>query len=291
MKTAVSSKTDRHSEMRRVFRQLRRNRLSMLGLLIILFFLLCAILAPLLAPYNPAIPNFAYALRQPSPQHLLGTDELGRNLLSRMLFGARTSLGIGFISVIIGAAAGVPLGALSGYYGGKLDLLLQRGIDVLIAFPGILLAIIVVSIMGVGLENAMIAIGVASIPVYTRLTRGSVLALKEMEYITAAKALGLSDARIITRHILPNCLSPLIVQSTFQVATAILWAAGLGFLGLGAQPPSPEWGAMLSRGRVFMRTYPFLTTIPGLAIFLVVLGFNLFGDGLRDSLDPRARKY
>lgn len=291
MKTAVSSGTDRYREMRRVFRQLRRNRLSMLGLLIISFFLLCAILAPLLAPYDPAIPNFAYALRQPSPQHLLGTDELGRDLLSRMLFGARTSLGIGFISVIIGAAAGVPLGALSGYYGGKLDLFLQRGIDVLIAFPGILLAIIVVSIMGVGLENAMIAIGVASIPVYTRLTRGSVLALKEMEYITAAKALGLSDARIIIRHILPNCLSPLIVQSTFQVATAILWAAGLGFLGLGAQPPSPEWGAMLSRGRVFMRTYPFLTTIPGLAIFLVVLGFNLFGDGLRDSLDPRARKY
>ncbi|MBT9172090.1 MAG: Glutathione transport system permease protein GsiD [Syntrophomonadaceae bacterium] len=291
MKTAVSSGTDRYREMRRVFRQLRRNRLSMLGLLIISFFLLCAILAPLLAPYDPVIPNFAYALRQPSPQHLLGTDELGRDLLSRMLFGARTSLGIGFISVIIGAAAGVPLGALSGYYGGKLDLFLQRGIDVLIAFPGILLAIIVVSIMGVGLENAMIAIGVASIPVYTRLTRGSVLALKEMEYITAAKALGLSDARIIIRHILPNCLSPLIVQSTFQVATAILWAAGLGFLGLGAQPPSPEWGAMLSRGRVFMRTYPFLTTIPGLAIFLVVLGFNLFGDGLRDSLDPRARKY
>ncbi|MCL5982218.1 MAG: ABC transporter permease [Firmicutes bacterium] len=291
MAAKVLSVMNKDSELWRVLRQLRRNRLALLGLAVIAFFVMCAVFAPYLALHDPVAPSFANALRPPSSEHTLGTDELGRDLLSRMLFGARTSLGIGLISVIIGVFVGVPLGALSGYYGGKPDLLLQRFVDILLAFPGILLAIIVVSVMGVGLENAMIAIGVASIPVYTRLTRGSVLAIKEMEYITAGKALGLSDGRIIVRHVLPNCLGPLIVQSTFQIATAILWAAGLGFLGLGAQPPSPEWGAMLSRGRVFMRTYPHLTTIPGLAIFLVVLGFNLLGDGLRDALDPRARKF
>jgi len=213
---------------------------------------------------------------------LLGL-ELGRDLLSRLLWGARISMLIGLIAVGIGVALGVPLGALSGYYGGRFDLLVQRLVDIMLAFPGILLAIAIVAVLGVGLENVMIAVGIASVPIYVRLVRGSILTLKEQEYVLAARALGASDGRIIFRHLLPNCLGPILVQSTLQIATAILWAAGLGFLGLGAQPPTPEWGTMLSKGRVFIRVAPHLTLFPGLAIFLLVLGFNLLGDGLRDA--------
>ena len=195
------------------------------------------------------------------------------------------------LSVSIGLVVGVPIGALSGYYGGKFDLIVQRLIDIMIAFPGILLAIVIVTILGVGVENVMIATGIASIPIYTRLVRGSVLAIKKQRYVAAAKALGISNAKIIIRHVLPNCMGPIIVQSTFQVATAILWAAGLGFLGLGAQAPDPEWGTMLSKGREYIRVAHHVTTYPGLAILFMVLGFNLLGDGLRDALDPKSRKF
>ncbi len=281
----------RKTEFRKIWVHLRRNRLAMLGLAILGIFLLCAIFANLLAPYDPIKTNMGNALKHPSAEHLLGTDWLGRDVLSRILFGSRISLAIGLISVSIGIFIGVPLGALSGYYGGKFDLLVQRLIDIMMAFPGILLAIVIVTIMGLGVENVMIAVGIASIPIYTRLVRGSVLAVKEQGYISAAKGLGIGDLRIIIRHIMPNCLGPIIVQSTFQFATSILWAAGLGFLGLGAQPPDPEWGAMLSKGREYIRTAHHLTTYPGLAILFVVLGFNLIGDGLRDALDPRTREY
>jgi peptide/nickel transport system permease protein len=206
-----------------------------------------------------------------------------------MLYGGRISLGIGIISVAIGAGIGVPLGALSGYYGGKFDILMQRFIDIMIAFPGILLAIVVVTVLGVGVENVMIATGIASVPIYARLVRGSVLAAKEQSYVAAARAAGIGNGSIIFRHILPNCLAPIIVQSTFQIATSILWAAGLGFLGLGAQAPTPEWGAILSNGRDYIRTAHHLTTYPGMAILFMVLGFNLVGDGLRDALDPKTR--
>lgn len=280
----------KEGEVWQIYRQLRRNRLAMFGFIILTLFIAGSLLAPLITPHDPIASSLSRALQAPSQEHLLGTDELGRDLLSRILFGARISLSIGLISVAIGLSVGMPLGAFSAYYGGRFDLLVQRLIDILIAFPGILLAIIIVSIMGVGLQNVMIAIGIAYIPTYARLVRGSVLSVKEMEYVAAARSLGISDLRIIARHILPNCLSPIIVQSTFQIATAILWAAGLGFLGLGAQPPDPEWGVMLSKGRVYMRTHPYLTYYPGLAIFLVVMGFNLLGDGLRDALDPRSRK-
>lgn len=281
----------RDTEWTLVWRHLRRNRLAMAGLIVLALFLLIAIFAPFLTPHDPVITNLGNALTKPSAEHLLGTDWLGRDNLARILYGSRISLAIGLISVTIGMLIGVPIGALSGYYGGRFDLFIQRIIDVLIAFPGILLAIVVVTVLGVGVENVMIAVGIASVPIYTRLVRGSVLAVKEQGYVAAAKALGIGDLRIIIRHILPNCLGPIIVQSTFQIATAILWAAGLGFLGLGAQPPDPEWGAMLSKGREYIRTAHHLTTYPGLAILFMVLGFNLIGDGMRDALDPRSRKH
>lgn len=281
----------RDTELRQVWRHLRRNRLAMVGLGILTLFLFCAIFAPFLTSYDPIKTDFGSTLQDPSREHILGTDWLGRDVFARILFGSRISLAIGLISVSIGMLIGVPIGALSGYYGGRFDILIQRVIDILIAFPGILLAIVVVAVLGVGVENVMIAVGIASVPIYTRLVRGSVLAVKEQGYIAAAKALGIGDARIIIRHIMPNCLGPIIVQSTFQIATAILWAAGLGFLGLGAQPPDPEWGAMLSKGREYIRTSHHLTTYPGLAILFMVLGFNLLGDGLRDALDPRSRKH
>ncbi len=281
----------RDTELRQVWRHLRRNRLAMIGLGVLILFLLSAIFAPYITLYDPIKTDFSSALQDPSDEHILGTDWLGRDVFSRILYGARISLAIGLISVSIGMIFGVPIGAISGYYGGKFDLFIQRVIDILIAFPGILLAIVVVTVLGVGVENVMIAVGIASVPIYTRLVRGSVLAVKEQGYVSAAKALGIGDARIILRHIMPNCLGPIIVQSTFQIATAILWAAGLGFLGLGAQPPDPEWGAMLSKGREYLRTSHHLTTYPGLAILFMVLGFNLLGDGLRDALDPRSRKH
>lgn len=278
------------SQLHDVLRRLRRNRMALLGLAIISVFVLCAALAPWIAPHDPTKASLRHALQGPSREAPLGRDELGRDILSRIIYGARISLTIGLISVSIGALIGVPIGAISGYYGGKTDLIVQRLIDIMLAFPGMLLAIVVVSTLGVGLRNVMIAVGVVSIPIYVRLVRGSVLSIKEQEYISAAKALGSSDLRIIFGHILPNCLGPIIVQSTLQIATAILWAAGLGFLGLGAQPPTPEWGTMLSKGRVYIRVAPHITTFPGLAIMLTVLGFNLFGDGLRDALDPRLKR-
>jgi len=274
---------------RDVLRRLARNRLAMLGLAIIVLFVALAVLAPWIAPHDPLRSSFGKRLQGPSSEHWLGNDELGRDMLSRLLYGARISLRIGLISVAIGIAVGVPLGAVSAYYGGWVDLVVQRVIDVMLAFPGILLAIVLVSALGVGLENVMIAVGVVSIPVYTRLVRGSAMAVKRKEFVEAARAAGASDVVIIAKHILPNCVAPVIVQSTLQVGSSILWAAGLGFLGLGAQPPEPEWGTILSRGRQYLLVAPHITTATGVAIMLVVLGFNLLGDGLRDALDPRLR--
>jgi len=270
-------------------RRLARNRLAMLGLAIVVIFILLAVFAPFIAPYDPARSSFGARLKPPSGEHWLGTDELGRDMFSRLLFGARISLRIGLISVAIGIAVGVPLGAVSAYYGGWVDLAVQRIIDVMLAFPGILLAIVLVAALGVGLDQVMIAVGIVSIPVYTRLVRGSALAVKRKEFVEAARAAGARDVVIIARHILPNCLAPVIVQSTLQIGASILWAAGLGFLGLGAQPPTPEWGTILSRGRQYLLVAPHITTSTGLAIMLVVLGFNLLGDGLRDALDPRLK--
>ncbi len=219
--------------------------------------------------------------------HLLGTDEQGRDLFSRLVHGAWISLFIGLISVAIGIGVGVPVGALSGYFGGVTDLIIQRIIDTMLAFPGILLAIVLVATFGTGLSNLMIAVGIASIPIYARIVRGSVLSVRKREFVEAAAALGKPRLKILFSHVIPNVLSPIIVQSSLQMAIAILFAAGLGFLGLGAKPPQPEWGLMLARGREYLAVAPHVATFPGLAIILVVLGFNLLGDGLRDALDPR----
>jgi peptide/nickel transport system permease protein len=271
------------------FYRLRRGRSALVGLAIVVTFTAAALLAPLIAPADPFRSNFAKTLEAPSREAPLGRDELGRDILSRILYGARISLSIGVVAVGIGVAVGVPLGAVSAYFGGRIDLLVQRVMDIMLAFPGILLALVTVSILGVGLYTAMVAIGVVSIPTYARLVRGSVLSVKEREFVLAARSLGQGDGAIVGRHIFPNCLAPVLVQSTLQIGSAVLSAAALGFLGLGAQPPVPEWGTMLSKGRDFLRVAPHITAFPGLAIMLIVLGFNLLGDGLRDALDPRLK--
>jgi ABC-type dipeptide/oligopeptide/nickel transport system permease subunit len=279
----------RASRIQLALRQFRRSRTGLLGLGIILAFLLIGLLAPSLAPRNPYEVDFERSLERPSREHPFGRDELGRDMLSRVIYGARISMIIGVIAVVIGVSVGVPLGALSGYYGGLPDLLTQRVVDVMLAFPGILLAIVIVAVLGVGLPQAMIAIGIVSIPVYARLVRGQTLSLRTQEFVEAARAMGAGVGRIILRHILPNTLGVVIVQSTLQIASAILTAAALGFLGLGAQPPTAEWGAMLSSARQYLRLAPHAVTFPGVAIMITVLGFNLVGDAIRDALDPRMR--
>jgi peptide/nickel transport system permease protein len=272
-----------------VWRRLRRNRAAMGGLTVLTLFAAAGTLATYLAPYDPYAPDLLGSLAGPSRGHWLGTDELGRDILSRILYGARLSMVIGTISVAIGVAIGVPLGLFAGYLGGRFDLISQRLIDILLGFPSIILAIVLVTVLGVGLVNVMLAVGIVSVPTYARLTRGQVLALKAQEFVEAARVLGAGTARIVFRHILPNTLAVLIVQSTLQVASAILSAAALGFLGLGVQQPTAEWGAMLSTARQYIQLAPHTLLFPGLAIMLTVLGFNLLGDGLRDALDPRMK--
>lgn len=278
-----------HGLLRDATRRLLRRRIALVGLVIVGAFFVMGLLAPVLAPYDPLAVNPALRLAPPSRENPFGRDELGRDILSRILYGARLSLLIGFVSVGVGFFIGVPWGIVSGYRGGILDLITQRAIDVLLAFPTILLAILVVTVIGPGLWNAMIAVGVASVPVYTRVVRSLVLSVREEDYVHAARAVGASDSRILLRHIMPNALPPVVVLSTLYIGSAILSAAGLGFLGLGAQPPAAEWGAMLSRGRLYLRVAPHVALFPGLAIFFSVLGYNLLGDGLRDALDPRLR--
>lgn len=263
------------------------NRMATIGASVILFFILVAISAPLLAPHDPTAADAAARLKKPSLRHPLGTDRSGRDMLSRIIYGSRLSLQVGIVAVGIAIIIGSSLGLLAGYYGGWLDNIVMRLMDIMLAFPSILLAIVVVAALGPNLFNAMIAVSVVSIPAYARILRASVLTVKEREYVLAAKALGASNLRIITTAVLPNCLAPLIVQATIGMGTAILDAAGLSFLGLGAQPPTPEWGAMLNENFWSMRVAPWTVTTPGVAILLVVLGFNLLGDGLRDIMDPQ----
>ncbi len=259
------------------------------GLLILLLFGAAALLAPVLSPADPLAQNVVEGLRPPSSEHLLGTDKLGRDILSRMLYGARISLMVGALVVAIASSVGAALGLLAGYVGGWADELLMRVTDIFFAFPALILAMAIAGALGPSLRNALIAISAVSWPVYARLIRGQVLALKEREFVLAARALGVPERRIIARHLLPNTLAPLLVQASFDMGAAITSVAGLSFIGFGAQPPTPEWGVMISEGRNYMATQWWLATFPALAILLVVGGFNLLGDGLRDLLDPRLR--
>jgi ABC-type dipeptide/oligopeptide/nickel transport system permease subunit len=261
----------------------------MAGLVLLLTLLGLSLAAPLVTPYDPERQNLARALRPMGLEHPLGTDHLGRDMLARLVYGGRLSLTIGFLAVVIGLAVGVPLGAISGFRGGATDLVVQRFADILLSFPGFLLALSLVAMLGVGLQNVVVAVGVSAVPSFIRLVRGAVLSIREQTYVEAAVALGQRPGPIVFRHVLPNAMAPVIVQATLNLGAAILLAAGLGFLGLGVQPPTAEWGTMLGEGRQYIFRAPALTTLPGVAIFLAVLGFNLFGDGLRDALDPRMR--
>ncbi len=270
------------------WKRLLKNRLAAVGGILLSGFLLLAIAAPLVAPHDPLAQNLYERLQPPSLAHPFGTDDFGRDVLSRVVHGARISLRVGVVAVLIALVAGVPIGLVSGYWGGALDQALMRAMDLMLAFPSILLAIAIVSVLGPGLENAMLAVGIVAVPQYARLVRASALVVRGQDYVQAVRALGAGDFQILFFSVLPNCLTPLIVQSTLGLATAILDAAGLSFLGLGAQPPVSEWGAMLTGGRELVLRAPWVLTFPGLAIFLTVLAFNLVGDGLRDALDPKA---
>jgi len=270
-----------------IWRKLKRNRIALCGGGILLGFAIVAVLAPWIVPYNPIKQDLRFSLDKPSAKNLLGRDELGRDILSRLIYGTRISISIAISVVLVGLLIGIPLGLVSGFWGGKIDFIIQRLTDTMLAFPGFLLALALVSVIGVGFKNVVVSIGISSVPMYIRLVRGCVLSIREQAYVEAARALGTRNLVILYRHILANVMVPIIVQSTLGMGTAILFAAGLGFLGLGVQPPTPEWGAMLGTGRSYIFASPHVATFPGVAIFLAVLGFNLFGDGLRDALDPR----
>jgi len=286
---AVATSGSVRSPARDALRRFFGSRSAVAGLAIAGLFLLVALLAPLVAPYGPDQQSLSDRLKSPSLQHLFGTDDLGRDILSRVMLGAQISLRVGIFAVLIALVTGTTLGLLAGYLGGWIDGVFMRGMDIVLAFPSTLLAIGIVAMRGPSLEMALVAIGIVNIPVYARLARSMALAVKEREYVMAARCLGVPARRIIGRHILPNALTPLIVQATLGIATAIIEAAGLGFLGLGAQPPAPEWGLMLTNGRAFLINAPWAMIFPGLAIMLTTLAFNLVGDGVRDALDPNLR--
>jgi len=272
-----------------VLKRICRNPIALLGLVIIALYVGVAVFAPWLAPHDPLGQDLSKSFAPLSAEHPMGCDEFGRDILSRVIFGARTSLIIQVFSVLMALVVGVVLGAAGGYFGGWLDEFLMRCMDVLLAFPGILLALAIVAVLGPDLHNLIIAIGIYSIPQFARITRGSVITVKQNEYVTAARAIGESHFSAIVRYVLPNAVSPIIIQTTLRMATVLLTAAGLGFLGLGVQPPQPEWGTMLSTARMYLRSAPLVAVFPGVSIMIVVLGFNFFGDGLQDALNPRLK--
>ncbi len=275
------------SPRRAMWRRMARHRGLVIGGVLLLILAAAAVLAPLVAPHDPLAIDPAGIMVRPGPRHLLGTDTLGRDLFSRVVYGGRISLVLGLIAVAVSLIFGVLLGVLAGYFGGKVDEVIMRFVDVLLAFPGLLLALLAVFALGIGLRNAMIAVGISGIPLFARVTRGEVLSAKQNLYIEAARAIGAPEPVLIWRHLLPNIITPNIVLATLRVGTSIIFGASLSFLGLGAQAPAPEWGLMLSQGRGFLAVAWWMSFAPGLAIFLVVMASNLFGDGLRDVLDPR----
>jgi peptide/nickel transport system permease protein len=272
-----------------MMRRFRKNKRALVGFWMVVIFVGIAVFAQGIAPYDPIEQDMNVILQPPSADHPFGTDEYGRDILSRIIYGSQISLMIGIVGVLISVVVGVGLGTISGYFGGRTDMFIMRIMDIFMAFPSFLLALAIVSVLGPGMVNVMIAIGIFSVPTFARISRSAVISVKNKEFIEAAKSMGASHARVIFKHVLPNSVAPIIVLSTMRIATAILTASGLSFLGMGAQPPTPEWGAMLSTGREYLRTAPHVSTIPGLAIMFMVLAFNMLGDGLRDALDPKMK--
>jgi peptide/nickel transport system permease protein len=292
---AIDEQIEPFSRARDIKRRLLRHPGGVAGLLVTVCFFAGALLAPWLSPYDPLAQNLEQRLQAPSQAHLMGTDDFGRDIFSRVMYGARISLTVGFIAIGIAVTGGLVLGLVAGFYttgrwGRLIDHAIMRTGDILLAFPTVLLAIAIVTAFGPGLRNAMLAIAIVYLPRFVRIVRASVLVEKGQTYIEAGQALGVSNQRLLFRHLLPNALAPVIVQATLGLAEAIIEAAALSFLGLGATPPTPEWGAMLSEGRSYLRLAPWVTFFPGMAIFLIVVSFNLLGDGLRDALDPRLRR-
>ncbi|MEO4055418.1 nickel transporter permease [Solibacillus sp. CAU 1738] len=286
----IKRSSPRFESFKTFSKRLMKNKAAVIGGIVILFIILVGIFGPFLLKTDPNAQNILNKLQPPSKEHWFGTDNFGRDIFTRVIYGTKLTLKVGFLSVFLGGIVGVTLGVVSGYYGGVIDTIIMRIMDVLLAFPGILLALAIVSVLGGSLTNVIIAVGIFSVPAFARIVRGSTLQVKKLEYIDAVRALGAKDTRIIFRHILPNILSPIIVQATMRIATAILTASGLAFLGLGAQPPAAEWGAMLSDGRSYMHNAGHMVMFPGMMIVIVVLAFNIFGDGLRDALDPKMKQ-
>ena len=282
MSTPTTSSSQQHT-----LRKLLRHRSATIGASIIIFFFIVAIFAPLIATHDPRQANIIERLQGVSASHYLGTDKVGRDIFSRIVYGTRISLKVGLVAMTFSVGFGTLFGAIAGYYGGKLDNVIMRVMDIMLAMPSILLAMVIVTILGQSLTNAIIAVSIVYIPQYARILRAAVLKVRELDYVTASKVIGASDNRILFTTVLPNCLAPLIVQATLGIGAAILDAAGLSFLGLGAEIGEPEWGAMLNENRDLIRRAPLAVTAPGIAIFLIVLGFNLLGDALRDALDPQ----
>lgn len=297
IKSDILSKEDvikrykKRSQVWEVWRRLRKNKLAIIGLIIILALATVAVCADFIADYDSVVikQNIKIRLQPPSDEHVFGTDEFGRDIFARLVHGARVSLTVGLISVGIALTVGGFLGAIAGYYGNKIDNVIMRIMDIFLAVPNILLSIAIVSALGTSLINLMIAVGISSIPTYARIVRASVLSIKDQEFVEAARAIGAKDITIIITHIIPNSLAPVIVQATLGVANAILSTAALSFIGLGIQPPAPEWGAMLSGGRTFLRDASHITIFPGIAIMITILALNMLGDGLRDALDPKLK--
>ena len=282
-----TASNEQRSYYGQALRRLRHSPNALLGTVVLLLLVLLALLADTVAPFDPLEMRVGAPFTEPSSAHLMGTDQFGRDLFSRVLHGARISLVVGFVAMAIGLAIGVIAGLVTGYYGGWVERIIMRFTDAMLAFPGIMLALSIVATLGSSLTNVMIAVGIAYIPTYTRLVRSTVLSAKEEMYVTAAQSIGVGAPQIIVRHILPNILAPVIVLSTVSIGTAIISAASLGYLGLGAQPPTPEWGLILNQGRSYMRQAWWISTFPGLTIMVTVFAINLLGDGLRDALDPR----
>jgi peptide/nickel transport system permease protein len=280
----------RRGEFIVVARRLSKNSSAVIGFVVAALLLFMAVFAPLIAPYPPAKQDLAHTRQAPSVQHIMGTDELGRDVFSRIVWGSRFSLSIGVLAVLIGTAVGMLFGAIAGYFGGVVDDIVMRLMDVLQSIPGILLVITISVVLGPGLFNTLLALSVGGIPMSCRLTRAAVLGVRHQEYLEAATSINASTTRIILRHVLPNSFAPVLVSSTMSIGNVIMMAAMLSFIGLGVQPPTPEWGSMISGGRSLIRTCPWMVTFPGIFIMLTVLALNMFGDGLRDALDPKLKK-